>query len=422
MISFNAILEIERLGARGEGISPGPVFTPYALAGETIRAEIDGDRGKLVEILTPSPDRIAAPCPHFTRCGGCAVQNLREPAYRDWKKSLVADALRNAGVAIETAPLVEAWGKGRRRVALHARYDQRGNPHVGFMEARSHKIFELTSCPILAPELLGAFAAAKTVAKIVKDKEKPLDIVVTASLHGLDLDLRGCGKLDFAHEQALIAAAQELDLARLSNHGLTLIERRAPEILVGTARVVPPPGGFLQATEQGERSLANLVRAAIGDVKKCADLFAGVGTFALRLAEKAEVLAVESDAAALEAGLRAARATPALRRIEGLARDLFARPMRAEELAGVEAVVFDPPRAGAEAQAAELARSDIPTVVGVSCNPQSFSRDAKLLIAGGYQLERVTPVDQFLFSPHVELVGVFRKTPTKQKRKRRLLG
>jgi 23S rRNA (uracil1939-C5)-methyltransferase len=429
MIDLNALLDIEKLGARGEGVSRGPhglVFTPYALPGERIRAEVDGERGKLVEVLTPSPDRVAALCPHFTHCGGCAVQTLAAPAYRAWKGGLVEEALRNAGLDAEVAPLVAplvaAWGAGRRRAAFHSRNDQRGKPHVGFMQARSHRVFELDSCPILAPDMAGALPAARRVAEILKSLDKPLDLVVTASLGGLDLDLRGCGALDFALEQALIAAAGELDLARISNHGLPLIQRRAPEILIGRAHVTPPPGAFLQATAAGEEALARLVLDAVGGAKRTADLFCGVGTFALRLAEKAEVFCVESDAGSLAAGLRGARETQGLRAIKAERRDLFDRPLRAAEMTSFDAVVFDPPRGGAEAQARELAKSDVPTVAGVSCNPQTFARDAKILIAGGYALERVTPVDQFLFSPHVELVGVFRKAPQKPARKRRLLG
>lgn len=373
-------------------------------------------------MLTPSPNRVAALCPHFTQCGGCAVQTLAEPAYRAWKGGLVADALRNAGVDAEVAPLVAAWGAGRRRATFHSRNDQRGEPHVGFMQARSHRIFELDACPILAPEMAAALLAARRVAEILKSLDKPLDLVVTASLNGLDLDLRGCGQLDFPLEQTLIAAAQNLDLARISNHGLVLTERRAPRISIGRARVAPPPGAFLQATAAGEETLARLVLDAVGGAKKTADLFCGLGAFALRLAEKAEVFCAESDAGALAACLRGARETPGLRQIKGERRDLFDRPLLAGELASFDAVVFDPPRAGAEAQARELARSAVATLVGVSCNPQTFARDAKILIAGGYALELVTPVDQFLFSPHVELVGVFRKALQKPARQRRLLG
>ena len=424
MIDLNARLHIERLGARGEGISPaakGLIFTPYALPGEDILAEVDGERGKLVEVLTPSPDRVAAPCPHFMSCGGCAVQNLKVAAYADWKRALVVDALRNAGVETDVAPLRQAWGNGRRRATFHSRNDQRGDPHVGFMQARAHRIVEIDACPILAPEFSNALPILRKIAEILAPLDKPLDFVVTATLNGLDIDIRGCGKLDFALGQALVAAADACDLARIANHGVILVERRPPEIQIGRARVTPPSGGFLQATQAGEDMLGSLVVEACGAAKKAADLFSGIGTFALRLAETAEVYCVESDQEALAAGLRGGRAATGLRAIKGEARDLFTRPLLASELAAYDAVVFDPPRAGAENQARELARSAVPLVIGVSCNAQSFARDAKILIAGGYDLAGVTPVDQFLYSPHVELVGLFKKAGQKKAR-RRLLG
>jgi 23S rRNA (uracil1939-C5)-methyltransferase len=290
------------------------------------------------------------------------------------------------------------------------------------MEARSHTIFEIDACPILAPDMAAAVFSARELAGLLAGNEKPLDLVVSASRAGLDIDLRGCGKLDFHTEQALIAAAQKLDLARISNHGVVMIERRAPEILCGRATVTPPPGNFLQATEAGEDMLTSVVVAAFSGAKKCADLFCGTGAFALRLAEHAEVFAVESDAAALKTCLRAAHTTQGLRTVKGEARDLFTRPLLPAELEPFDAVVFDPPRAGAEAQARDLARSTVPKIAAVSCSAQTFARDAKILVAGGYVLESVIPVDQFLYSPHVELIGIFAKSAARAKKKRRLLG
>jgi len=422
VIDLNARLTIDKLTSRGEGMAKGPVFVPFALPGEEVLAEVDGERGRLVEVLKPSPDRVDAPCPHFSACGGCAVQTLSPDAYAQWKRGLVADALRHAGVSAEVAPLQRAWGGGRRRATFHARFDFRGRARVGFMEARSHKIFELDACPILAPEMAGAMAAAREIAEKLAGTEKPLDLVVTGTRTGLDIDVRGCGKLDFETEQALIASAQTLDLARISNHGIVLIERRAPEVLSGRVAVTPPPGNFLQATAAGEEALTSVVVAALAGAKKCADLFSGSGAFALRLAEQAEVFCVESDAAALAAALRAARNTPGLRGVKGEMRDLFTRPLLPGELEKFDAVVFDPPRAGAEAQARELARSAVAKVAAVSCNPQTFARDAKILIGGGFTLENVIPVDQFLYSPHVELIGIFAKAAASAKKKRRLLG
>ena len=284
------------------------------------------------------------------------------------------------------------------------------------MQARAHDIIEITQCPVLAPGLAGALAASRAIAKTLANHDKPLDILVTATLSGMDIDLHGAGRLA-AHElQRLIALAGEHDLARLSNHGAAIITRREPQLAMGKTMVCPPPGAFLQATEVAEDTIAALVAAAMPRARHVADLFSGVGTFALRLADQAEVHAVEQSAPALAALARAAHAAQGLRAVTTETRDLVRRPLAGDELAGFEAVVFDPPRAGAPAQAAALAAGAVPIVVAVSCNIASFARDAALLIGGGYSLESVTPIDQFLYSAHVEIVGVFRKT-AKGKRK-----
>lgn len=427
---LNAELTIARLGQRGEGLARRNdeiIAVPYALPGEIVRAEIDGDRAKLVEVLKANPDRIAPFCPYYGTCGGCAVQNLAWPAYAEWKRSLVADALSRAKIETEIAPLVDAHGAGRRRATFHARVHDEGagrkRLELGFMQARAHRIVAIDHCPILDPGLSGAIEAAREAATVLIPLEKPLDVVVTATLEGLDLDLRGCGPLDFGYRQALITVAERRDLARISNHGETIIERRAPALRMGRALVTIPPGGFLQATAAGEDALAALVLDAVKGAKKVVDLFAGSGTFALRLAEKADVLAVEGDEAAIKALARAAGHAQGLRPVRTQQRDLFTRPLMGGELDSLDAIVFDPPRAGAEAQSRTLAASKVPLVVGVSCNVQSFSRDARTLVDGGYRLEKVTPVDQFRHSSHVEVVGVFRRAAeAKPRRKGRLLG
>jgi 23S rRNA (uracil1939-C5)-methyltransferase len=420
MSALAQTLTIDRLGRRGEGVAHcerGAVFVLYALAGETIEAQVSGDRGRLLQVLAPSPDRIAPICLHYGVCGGCAVQALRYEAYAEWKRGLLADALFDAGVTAAVAPLVAAQGEGRRRVTFHARGHK-----VGFMRARAHEIVEITQCPVLAPGLAGALTASRAVAKTLANHGKPLDILATATLSGLDVDLRGAGKLA-AHElQRLIVLAGEHDLARLSNHGVAIITRREPVLAMGRARVAPPPGAFLQATGAVEEILSDLVSKAMPRAHRIADLFSGVGTFALRLAALAEVHAVEQSAAALAALARGANAAPGLRTVTTETRDLFRRPLTGEELTGFDAVVFDPPRAGARAQAAALAQSDVPIVVAVSCNVASFVRDACVLIASGYRLESVTPIDQFLYSAHIEIVGVFRRASQAKGKRKGLLG
>jgi 23S rRNA (uracil1939-C5)-methyltransferase len=455
-------LHIERLGQRGEGIARaanGPVYVPYALAGDIVLAEVAGERGHLVEILTASPDRIAPFCPHYGLCGGCAVQALAPAAYDEWKRGLLVEGLRRAGLSpldhddfgsnrskiinlIDSqyserdlrekptptfshpalvAPLIDAQGEGRRRATFHARFPAHGPAKVGFMQARAHEVIDLDACPILAPALQTAPALAHHLAAALGSARKPLDLAITATLTGLDIDLRGHGTCDPQETQALIRLAEREDLARLSNHGARIIERRAPLLRIGRAEVTPPSGTFLQATQAGEEALAQSVCGALADARHIADLFAGLGTFSLRLAEKARVHAVDSENAALTALARAARATPGLLEVSTETRDLFLRPLDAAELRAFDAVVFDPPRAGAQAQASALAAAAVPLVVAVSCNVQSFCRDAALLTAGGYKLESVIPIDQFRYSPHLEIVGIFRR-PGKTHRPRRLLG
>lgn len=409
-LAMNETLAVTRLGQRGDGVAEtadGPVFVPFALPGESVRVVREGDRGQLVEILAPAASRIAAICPLFTRCGGCVAQHMDAALYAGWKRGQVETTLSRAGLATELAPLLDAHGEGRRRVTFHARRGEDGQMRVGFMAARSHDLVEVEQCPMLAPGLVRAPAVAQHLANRLRGSAKPLDIQVTTSQAGLDVDIRGHGPAGGALRRALTEAAERLDLARLALHGEIIVERRAPFHLMGAASVVPPPGGFLQATVAGEEALSALVLAALPKARRVADLFAGCGTFTLRLAQRMQVAAFESDKAAVQGLLRAAHRAQGLKPVTAEARDLFRRPLLEHEFAGLDAVVLDPPRAGAEAQIRRLAAAKVQRVVYVSCDPASFARDAGLLVAGGYRLERVTPVDQFRYSAHVELVGVF---------------
>ena len=415
-------LRVESLGRRGEGLAGGAsnaVHIPGALPGERVLARIDGDRGELTEILAPSRDRIAPICRHFGGCGGCATQHLGRDLYVDWKRDILTAALARARIDAPVGALVDAHGEGRRRATFHARYGgKESESKVGFMRARTHELTPIETCPLLAPAMSGAIEAAQALADCLRGVGKPLDINVTATLSGLDIDVRGCGALDLATQRKLVDVADRLDLARLSNHGEILIERRPPELSMGAARVRQPPGGFLQATSEGERVLAELTLAAVQGARGVADLFCGAGAFTLRLAAHHHVHAVEFDRAALAALAQAARATRGLRPVTCEARDLFNRPLAAAELDVFDAVVFDPPRAGAQAQSRQLAASTVPKIVAISCNADSFALDMSILIAGGYRLESMTPIDQFRFSPHVEVVGVLTR-PTGGRRPRR---
>lgn len=408
---MNETLTIARLGQRGDGIAEtdsGQVFVPYTLPDETVRVVRDGERGQLVEIIAPAASRIAAICPLFTRCGGCAAQHMDDGLYRAWKRQQVVTALQRAGVETNVAEVVDAHGAGRRRVTFHARREGLGMM-VGFMAARSHDLIAVEACPVLAPGLARAPAVAQLLANRLGGSNKPLDIQITASDAGLDVDIRGHGPAGDKLRLSLTEAAERLDLARLSMHGEIVVERRPPLQKMGRAMVSPGAGGFLQATVAGEETIAALVTAALPKARRIADLFAGCGPFAFRLAEKAQIHAVESDKAALLALARAAGATQGLKPITSEIRDLFKRPLLEHELNGFDAIVLDPPRAGAEAQARRLAASKVATIAYVSCDVGSFARDAAILIAGGYALGVVTPVDQFRYSAHIELVGVFRR-------------
>ncbi|MEP9353289.1 RNA methyltransferase [Xanthobacter sp. KR7-65] len=402
-------LVIERMGAQGDGIArgaDGPLFAPLTLPGERVRGHADKDRLQVETILAASPERVAPVCPHFGRCGGCLLQHWDFAPYLAWKRGLVAEMLTREGIETEILPTIDAHGDGRRRVIFHARqYGSR--TVVGFAERKSHSMVAIDVCPVLAPALDAALPAARAVAEALAPLKKPLDLQVVATDTGLDMDVRGSGPLPPGLLADLGVLSERFRLARLTRHGELVIQREPPALMMGRARVELPPAAFLQATAEGERVLAQEVRESTDGARKVADLFAGAGTFALRLADTAQVVAIESHAGALAALLKAARATSGLRGVTGEARDLFRRPLMAAELAGLDAVVIDPPRQGAEAQARELAAARLGRITYVSCNVATFARDARILVAGGFRLERVAPVDQFRYSPHVELVGRF---------------
>lgn len=379
-------------------------------------AERRGDRALIETIEVASPDRAAPFCPYFGRCGGCVAQHIGPGLYAEWKSGKLRAALDRAGLSSPLEPLRDAHGDGRRRVVFHARAVG-GEIEVGFMAARSHALVPISSCPITVPALRQAPEAARALARDLASLRKPVDVAVTATLGGLDVELRGSGEPGDELRQALIDRAAQLDLARLALHGEVVVERRAPALAMGRALVVPPPGAFLQATEAGERALAEAVLAGIGSARRVADLFAGVGPFALRLAERAEVHAVDADPKLLGALDRARRSTPGLRPVTVEPRDLFRRPLLPTELARFEAVILDPPRAGAEAQVRQLIQSSLETVIMVSCDPGTFARDAAILAGGGFGVERLLPIDQFKWSAHLEMVGLFRRERLRRARR-----
>ena len=405
-------LRIDHVGHRGDGVVAGSeaIYVPYTLGGETVEADhVAGhpDRRRLLAVTAASPERVPPFCPHFGVCGGCAIQHWQADPYRAWKRNIVVDTLRQAKLECEVAPLIDAHGAGRRRITVHARLGTHDVLKVGFAAASSHDIVPIDRCPILDPALSGALDAAWALAEPMIRIGKPLDIQLTATKGGLDVDVRGSGPLPPAMVATLSGIAEKHRLARLTRHGELVLMRNAPVVAIGSAQVTLPPGSFLQATVAGEEALAALVARHIGKAKHVADLFCGVGPFALRLAAKTRVAAFDSDEGAVDALQKAATATLGLKPVRAETRDLFRRPLMPQELRDYDTVVFDPPRQGAQAVATQLAASKVPVIIAVSCNAATFARDARILVDAGYRIEGVTPVDQFRHTPHVELVARF---------------
>lgn len=411
------MLTIARLGAQGDGIADtasGPVFVPLSLPGETVTAEVKDGRANDVEIVTASLERIAPVSPQYGDCGGCSLQHWAAAPYLEWKREQVRLALGREGIETEIEATVAVPMASRRRLALHARRTPEGRVIMGFKARKSWRLVEVSECPVADPRLVRAFPAlAKLAAAFLEHPKSAPTLHVTWTLDGLDVDVTGVerksGGLSRDRQMQAIRAAQEADLARLSLAGETLVMARQPRVMFGPATVPVPPGGFLQAVPEAEAAMTARAVAAVKGSKKIADLFCGSGSFTFPLATVAPVLAADASVAsiaALKAGVGTAQG---LRQITAEARDLFRRPLSPFDLKGCDAIVFDPPRAGAIDQTAQIGGTEASVVVGVSCNPQTFARDARTLIDAGFRLETVTPIDQFLWSAHVELVGVFRR-------------
>jgi len=409
---MNTRFTVQRLGAQGDGIAAtaeGEVFIPFALPGETVTAAREKNRATLMAVVEPSPQRVAPACRHFTECGGCAIQHLEADAYRAWKRGKVEHALKSKGIEVEVDALVPCEPHSRRRVTFSARRTA-GGMLFGFVRALSNEIISIAECPIAVPEIMARLEPLKALAGLIGVTPKPFHMTVTATASGLDIAASDSGTMDERQRRAAADFVIAQRFARLSVDGEIVIEPMKPMVRFGEVAVNVPPGVFLQATAPAEAAMAERVGVHLARAKKVADLFAGCGSFALRLAAKAEVHAVEGDAAALAALDHGFRFATGLRRVTTERRDLFRRPLTFKELNAFDGLVFDPPRAGAEDQSKQIARSDVPLVAAVSCNPVTLARDLAILLAGGYRLKSVTPVDQFLWSPHVETVALLEKS------------
>jgi 23S rRNA (uracil1939-C5)-methyltransferase len=400
-------LMIERLGHLGDGIAQGPVgqvYVPQTLPGEEVEGELTGDTLTGVRIVTPSADRKRPPCVHARTCGGCMMQHASDTLVADWKQGIVQGALSGQGLDAPFRPILTSPSQSRRRATLSGR-KTKGGALIGFHQRGSDVLIPVPQCQLLHPDLIATFPALEALTKLGGTRTTAIDLTVTRSLAGAEVVVKGGKELDSALLLDLARVAETFGLARLTWGDETVALRAMPMQRMGRALVAPPPGAFLQATEEGEAALLAGVRDAVGEARRVMDLFAGCGTFALPLAETAEVVAVEGEAAmtsALEKGWRQAQG---LKKMTVQTRDLFRRPMEPDELRGFDAVVIDPPRAGAEAQAHALAAAKVPVIAAVSCNPASFARDARILVNAGYHLDWVQVVDQFRWSPHVELVA-----------------
>jgi 23S rRNA (uracil1939-C5)-methyltransferase len=404
------IVTIDRLGHLGHGIArsldSGPIYVPGTLPGEVVEGTLRGDRLLDPKIVTPSVNRVKPPCRHARACGGCQLQHASDPFVAGWKQEVVENALAGQGLTAEFLPLVTSPARSRRRATLSARRTK-GGVLMGFHARASDTIAEIPDCQLLHPGILAAFPGLQALVMAGGSRTTELSLQVTLTRGGPDVVVTGGKPLDADLRLDLARLVETHGFSRLTWDGETVALRDRPALTMGTATVVPPAGAFLQATAEGEAALLAAVRKALGPQKRIVDLFSGVGTFTLPLAQEMEVHAVEGDAAMTKALDLAARNTPNLHRISTETRDLFRRPLEPDELKPFTGAVIDPPRAGAEAQTDRLAQSIVPVIAAVSCNPVTFARDARALTAAGYRLDWVQVIDQFRWSTHIELVARF---------------
>ena len=395
---------IKRLGIYGDGIADGPVFAPMTLPDEVVTGTLEGTLLKDVKIVTPSEHRVAPPCRHFKSCGGCQLQHAADPFVADFKTDIIAQALAAQGITAEIRPILTSPAQSRRRATFAARRTKKGTMS-GFHGRASGTVIEIPDCKLVEPELLAARDIAESLAELGGSRKATLAVMVTTSRVGLDVQVNGGKPIDGPLRITLAALCDSRGFARLTWDDEVIAQRAPPVQRFGKADVCPPPGAFMQATAHGEAQLLAAVQEAVQGAKRVVDLFAGCGTFTLPLAEKAEVFAVEGEAqmvAALDKGWRMAQG---LKTVTHAARDLYRRPLLPDEFLKYDAVVMDPPRNGAEAQTSEIVRSSIKRVAYVSCSPVTFARDVAQLIAGGFALDWVQPVDQFRWSSHVEIAA-----------------
>jgi len=409
------VVVIEAIGHRGDGIATthdGALYVPFTLPGERVAVERQrhhkADRASIVEIVLPSPERVPPLCRHFGTCGGCALQMMPLDATRKLKRDFVATALSHHGLGPHVDETVGVPVASRRR-AVFTTLRAGSRLILGYHERLSHNVIDIEECPVLAPPLQARLADIRAVAELLVRGKKPARLTALLTRAGLDLGFDGVPMPNARDIAKLAEIAAARGVARLSVSGEPVVTLAEPTPEIAGIALAPPPGAFVQASAEAEAAMTALVVEYLSNAKRVADLFAGIGTFTLALAKTASVRAVETEAAALDALERATRHAAGLKRVETETRDLFTDPLSPQELKNFDSVVFDPPYAGAKTQAEALAASKVARIAAISCNPATFARDARILVDGGYLLERVVPIDQFVYSAETEVVGLFRR-------------
>lgn len=406
---------IDHVGAKGDGVAlvdGAQIFVPLSAPGDELDIVREGAHARIARIVSSGPGRVAPACAHFGRCGGCALQQLDDKIYADWKRSLVVEALGHRGFNdAAVAQTLVSPPNSRRRARFHVLHRGREGVALGFFGRGTNDVVDMVECHVLTPEIMSFLPPLRHFLGTFLKPGNKAAVQVTESDSGLDVWFETTRQLSLDIRMDVADFAQRSDLARVSwgEKQELVTERRTPVVRFGDVPVALPPGAFLQATAAGEKALVAAVLDAAKGAKRVADLFAGCGTFTLPLARHARVLAAEGEGILTGALKRAADMAQGLQEVTVERRDLFRRPLSVSDLGVFDAVVFDPPRVGAALQAQELAASNVATIVAVSCNPATFARDARTLVTGGYVMDVVQPVDQFLWSPHVEMVAVFRK-------------
>ncbi|MCR9256285.1 MAG: class I SAM-dependent RNA methyltransferase [Alphaproteobacteria bacterium] len=418
-------LDIIEIGAKGDGIArpaeaEKPYYVPLAAPGDRLVARptaetADFIRGEIIELETPSAARQTPPCPHFGPCGGCQLQHIPEETYRRFKSALVEKALSSHGLGdVQVRPMVALAPGTRRRATLFGRTLAAG-PILGFHEAASHRIVDIDACPLLTDRLNTVMATLRT--RILPlaagdSRGETLDFTLLDHDNGVDVTIAAPFAPNLAQREALAALAEDLDLARIAwrtgdGPPEPIAARHEALLTLSGVAVMPPPAAFTQAAAPSEAAIVEAVSEALPDMEHAADLYAGIGTLSFAAARKAKaVTAIDGADDAVRALRMAADRAGLGNRVRTETRNLALRPLLTAELAPYDAVLFDPPRAGAKEQATQLAGSSVKTIVAVSCNPQTFARDARILVDGGYRLRWVQPIDQFLWSHHVEVVAL----------------